>query len=286
MDLVKLADSFKRQNSSEHLQLLAKRAVGRFVSKESSNLTQAVTESVQGEGLNKDQLRRVSEMANQAAWKETFSEDRQVHFEPANQDAVIESFSEKAPEAAPVNADYLMEPPKDDVGAVDLHEAFGVSAADESPYPSVNPVRSQQEGVEKAAAARGLTQHALRTAERELPEAVEDFYRQVKQAHLMEGHALTKIAKAVARVTGPEFSKRVMTAATKRLVKGEGVRPSRAKEKLASVEDVIVNTDHSLLHSAVRLEKLARSVAHARQQSRDTEHAYSHAVRSLKQTAR
>jgi len=285
MDLVKLADSFKRQNSSEHLQLLAKRAVGRFVSKESGNLTAAVTESVRGEGLNKDQLRRVSEMANQAAWKETFSEDRKVNFEPANQDHVIESFSEKAPEAASANTDYLMEPPSAPAADIDLHEAFGVSADDKGAYPSVNPIRSEQDGVDKAAAALNLTQHALRVAERALPEAAEDFYKQVKQAHLMEGHALTKVAKAVASVTGDAFSKKAMYSAARRLVK-EGTRPSRKAEKLAMVQLVIVNTDHELLRSASRLEKLAQSVAHARAQNRETELAYSVAVQSLKLKAR
>lgn len=285
MDLVKLADSFKRQDSSEHLQLLAKRAVGRFVSKESSSLTRAVSESVRGEGLNKDQLRRVSEMANQAAWKETFSEDRQVNFEPANHVAVAESFAEKAPEAQPGNTDYLMEPPKPDAAEVDLHEAFGVSPSSSESYPSLNPGRPQQEGVDKAASALSLSRYAQKTAERELPEAAEDFYRQVKQAHLLEGHALTKIAKAVASVTGEQFSKRAMYSATRRLVE-EGSRPSRNAEKLASVEDVIVNTDHELLHSAARLEKLARSVAHARHQSGVAERAYIRAVQSLKTKAR
>ena len=173
MDLEKLASSPRKNNSSEHLQLLARRAVGRFLAKESDNLTGAVSDSIRGEGLNKDQMRRVSEMANQTAWKETFSEDRQIHFDPADQNAVIESFSEKAEEVRPVSTDYLTEPPVEKQ-EVDLHDAFGVQP-DTPEYPDLNPQREAQETYEKAASEVDRTRHALDRVWKELPAAADRF---------------------------------------------------------------------------------------------------------------
>lgn len=279
MDLEKLASSPRKNNSSEHLQLLARRAVGRFLAKESDNLTSAVSESIRGEGLNKDQMRRVSEMANQTAWKETFSEDRQIHFEPADQNAVIESFSEKAEEVHPVSTDYLSEPPVEKQ-EVDLHEAFGVQP--ESPaYPDLNPLRDAQEVSEKAASAVDKTRHTLDRIERELPGAAEAFFFQVKQAHLLEGHAITKIARAVAQVTDPSFASRSMKGALAELTR-QGVRPNIGKEKLASAEDLLINTDHDLLHAAVQFEKVAKAVVHARKRHQVASIEYKRSINQLK----
>jgi hypothetical protein len=279
MDLEKLASSPRKNNSSEHLQLLARRAVGRFLSKESDNLTSAVSESIKGEGLNKEQMRRVAEMANQAAWKETFSEDRQVNFAPADQVAVIESFSEKAEEVRPTNSDYMSGPPVEKV-EVDLHEAFGIQPDNEA-YPDFNPKQEAQEVTEKAASARDLTRHTLDRIERELPERAQDFFHQVKQAHLMEGHALTKIAKAVAEVTDSSFATYSMRAAAEELVQ-QGIRPSLKKEKLAAAEDLLINTDHDLIRSAVLFEKVAKAVVHARKRHQIAEAAYTNSLNALR----
>jgi len=261
MDLEKLASSPRKNNSSEHLQLLAKRAVSKFLSKESTNLTGAVTESIRGEGLNKDQMRRVSEMANQAAWKETFSENRQVSFEPASHTDVINNFAERAEEVSAPRTDYLSDPPKEQP-KIDLEREFNLGEGAPE-YPALNPHQNAKIEHQKAASAADVSRFVVDRVERQLPQVAEDFFFQVKQAHLLEEHALTKIARAVAEVTDAAFAERAMLAVTEELTR-QGVRPNIEKEKLAAAEDIYINSTHPLLESAVRFEKVAKAVVHAR----------------------
>lgn len=277
MDLIKLASSLKKRESSEHLMLLAKRAAGMYISKDAKSLTEAVQKSLKHEDLNEDQMRRVVEMTNQAAWKEMFQTDRQVNFEPADASSVVSSFSEEPTEVSPISMDYQTDPTPA-VPEVDLEKEFGISVSDD--YEKLNPDLPAQEEVAKAAAAVDASRHAVNTMERSLPELAEGFFHQVKQAYVLEGHPITKIAKAVSAATDANFSGSVMKSAADRLV-DQGIRFSLEKEKTASAESVIINTDHDLIQTAVRFEKVAKSLANARDTHRKAVLRHKKAIFSL-----
>ena len=279
MDLTKLADSFKKRESSEHLRLLAKRAAGMYISKQSDNLTSAVSESIKGENLNKDQMRRVAEMANQSAWKEMFDQDRQVNFEPANHSDIISNFSEKPEESSSPSLDYKLDPPAQKGPDIDLEKEFGLTSSEE--YPSVNPDADKQEEVSKAAAALDATRHAVNLMKSTMPEVADDFFRKVQHAHLFEGHSLSKIAKAVSSVTDVNFASSIMKTAAEHLV-SEGVRVNLDHERDSIKQDLIVNTDHDLMRTAAKLEKIAKALAHANATHFRTKERYRRALETLR----
>ena len=279
MDLTKLADSSKKRESSEHLRLLAKRAAGMYISKQSDNLTAAVSESFKGENLNKHQMRRVSEMANQAAWKEMFDGDRQVNFEPANYSDVVESFAEKVEETPSPSLDYKLDPPSPQTPDIDLEKEFGLKATEE--YPSINPDSDKQEEVSKAAAAVDATRHAVNLMKSTIPELAANFFREVKHAHIFEGHSLSKIAKAVSSVTDVNFASSIMKTAAEHLV-SEGVRVNLNVERESLNQDLVVNTDHGLMKTAAKLEKIAKSLAHANNAHTKTKERHRKALETLR----
>ena len=67
-ELEKLSGSLGKASSSEHLQILAKRAAVDFVNNKETSLNNCVKSVIQNESLNKNQIRRISEMTNQAVW--------------------------------------------------------------------------------------------------------------------------------------------------------------------------------------------------------------------------
>ena len=278
MDLIKLAGSLKKRESSEHLKLLAKRAAGMYISKESDSLTSAVRSSLKNEKLNEDQMRRVVEMANQATWKETFEGDRQVNFEPADANSVVSSFSESPVESAPMSLDYHSDPPSE-APKIDLEKEFGVPSSDE--YEKLNPNADAQEEVAKAAAAADTCRHAVDLMKSSIPEVADGFFRNVKHAHVFEGHSITKIAKAVGAVTAPGFSGSVMKTAAKHLHQ-EGIRFNLDKERASAKESVIINTDHDLIQSAVKLEKVAKALALAQDAHNKSISRHKKAIATLK----
>lgn len=279
MNLTKLADSFKRRESSEHLKLLAKRAAGLYISKEANTLTDAVRKSLKNENLNEDQMRRVVEMTNQATWKEMFQDDRQVNFEPANANEVVESFSESPVETSPMSLDYASDPetPKPEV---DLEKEFGMTEPRED-YDRLNPDSEKQEEVAKAAAALDAARHAVGVMNSDIPELADRFFNQVKHAHLFDGHSFSKIAKAVGAVTNTSFATSIMKTAASHLSE-QGHRFDLNREKLAAKESVVINTDHELLDTVTKLEKVARALAYAQKAHREAEVEYKNALAKLK----
>tara|TARA_Y100001973_G_scaffold100481_1_gene161674 strand:+ start:3052 stop:3927 length:876 start_codon:yes stop_codon:yes gene_type:complete len=256
-ELEKQAGQFNKSDSSDHLQLLAKRAAGQFIGKDSDSLTSAVGDVIKGEGLNKDQIRRVSEMANQSAWKSMFVEsgNRNTSFDPANADEIIGSLDKSPAEYSEPNLDYYKDHDSHSSDSIDLESVFNTdSKAD--PIPHLNPTSSEEVAHEKAASVQGLTRYSLDALTLALNEVSEDFYGHVKVAHTTDGFGILQIAKAVSEAVGSEkFASSVMSAAANRL-KDEGVVIKVATELSKSKEPVVVNTEHPLLLSAVKLEKL------------------------------
>jgi hypothetical protein len=269
--LEKLADASTSRSSSEHLKLLGKRAAGLFVRGEVDSLNEAVGRVVDEEdGLTRDQVQRVSEMANQATWDEKFHRggDPATIFEPASSSHVLDSLAEKAVQVSEPSLDYSNDPPKEAIpDDVDLAEMFGVKK-DTPEYDALNPLGEVQATRENAKAASDTLRHTLDKLGSALHESGEKFYQMVKQAHLKYDHGVVQIAQAVALVTeSPSFADEIMKTAAERL-RSEGVAINTQKEMEKLAEAVVVDEEHPLLHAAASFEKAAQAY-HKASRARD-----------------
>jgi len=256
--LEKLANVPRRRGSSDQLKLLGKRAAGAYTRGEVNSLSGAVEKIVREEGdLNKDQIRRISEAANQSTWNEMFHEGgkRDTHFSPADADSVIEAVSEKADEIEAPNMDYLKDPPKGELSdSADLEAAF---ASEGGSYPSLNPHADLEGTKETLKAASDTMRYSTDKLAYALRDVDVEFYDLVKQAHLKFDHGIVQIAQAICNVVdSPSFAEEIMKTSADRL-RSEGVKinPSVELEKLSHA--VVVDSDHPLLKAAAKYEKLA-----------------------------
>ena len=286
----KLANSSIGVQSSEHLRLLGKRAAGMYMRKEAESLTDAVRLSVEGEDLSKEQVQRISEMANQASWQTMFheSDNPDVHFEPANADDVIGSMAAK-PDVVYSDAgalDYYSDVPNQSVPAdMDLAEAFGLKV-DSPQYESINPTGEEQREVQKVASALDTARYGVDIVAGELAEAGETFYQMVKRAHLDDGLGLLQIAQAVGEaVQDRAYGVALMKQASAR-IGAEGVRFDEKGEMRKLAQLMVVNTDHPLMHQAAILEKLAYSYYSAEEELGTLRTRHSSATRTLRNKLR
>lgn len=257
----KLAYSSQESQSSEHLKLLAKRAAASFASGSSPNLNDAIKSVVDGESLNPNQVARIVETANQETWKTLFHEQRNpnVDFLPGNLEDVIGAFSSK-PEVTtnqPTDLDFLSDVPNQRLSDHDLAEVFGIKK-DTADYETLNPHREEGLEVDKIASARDLAVYGTDIAASNLAEAGEVFYGLFKQAHLTDGHGILQMSKLVGEVLEDStYATDLMQQVANRLV-GEGV-PFNRRLELEKVSHVnVVNWEHPLLQSAIRLESISR----------------------------
>jgi len=250
-------------DTSERLGMLGKRAAGMYIAKEANSLTDAVQTAIQDEGLSADQVRRVSETANQATWKELFGNqgNRDVQFDPADSSEVLDRLSTK-PEVVQKNPvlDYMEDPPGEAAPDVDMKALFGVK--DEPGLPAFDSLRESQVDHEKTAAAADVMRHGLDLLQPELETASARFYSLVKQAHLTEGAGFLQIARAVGMVTEDDFAQRTMEVVGKRLQE-EGVEFNHTGELSKLAEAVVVDAEHPVLVAAVHLEKVAEAFSRA-----------------------
>ena len=263
--LEKLAGSLNKRESSEHLQLLAKRAAGLYRGKESDSLTNAVHSVVSGEDLNKDQIRRVSEMANQATWKSMFVEDgnTDTNFTPASAEDVLGSMSETPTSVESPSIDYLADPPGEKTPEdIDLKDVFKVE--DESKdYERLNPHTEEEVKLDKVASELDLARHG---ADRLLPELHSigaEFYELVKQACIRDDNGIIQISKAVGQVVESEKFAHSVMESTVNSLKADGVKFDMQNELRKSAEAVVINTEHPLMIAAVKFEKVAQAYTRA-----------------------
>lgn len=262
-ELEKLAGSFTKTASSEKLQILAKRAASSFVGKESESLNEAIKSVIENESLNKNQIQRISEMTNQAVWKAQFHEGgNRDNFAPADAASLIEELSSAPVAVSEQNTDYAQDPGERQQQEYDLEQIFKVNETPDS-IPSLDPTSGIRQEQEKVASAKNMAEYSLNTLMRSMEDTTEYFYGLVKQAHMRDEIGILQIAKAIGEVTDSEkFASSIMKTASERL-QSEGVRINAAKEAQLVKEPVVINTEHPLLESAVRLEKLAKSYKEA-----------------------
>lgn len=285
----KLANSaFPGTSSSEHLKLLGKRAAGSYMRKEADSLTEAVRDAVGGEDLNPEQVRRVTEMANQATWRELFHEggNTDTHFDPADAQSVLAELSSKPDEVWEDSAglDYYNDVPNQ-TQSVDWEEAFGVTEGTPE-YDALSSGGRESGEVQKVAGALDLARYGVDQVAGELAMAGEVFYRMVKQAHVTDGFGLLQVSQAVGQaVQDPEFAIAVMTQAADRL-EMEGVRFDRAGELQKLAHPLVVNSEHPLMVQAAVLEKLAYAHYRAEESHAELQKKHRHATRALRDALR
>ncbi len=232
------------------------------MSKEADSLTQAVSQVVGEErNLNKDQVRRISEMANQETWRTLFHEngDAETDFAPVDADAVIGEMAAKPTEVQDPGdmLDYSGDVPNEKLpDDVDLAELFGVNK-DTPEYEALNPVREEQEAVEKTSAAVDLARFGVDSLVTDLALKGEELYHHVKQAHIRDGHGILQLAQAVGQaMDSNEYATSVMEQITSRLEK-EGVTFDREGELQKLAHPVVINPMHPLMVTAAKLEQVA-----------------------------
>lgn len=260
----KLAEETGTETSSEHLKLLGKRAAKLYVEKEASSLTDAVRSVLGEESLNRDQVQRVVEAANQSTWDQMFygQGNSEAHFEPAAGDRILAALAESAVVTEPPVLDYYDDPKTVSSGPSidDVAQILGIKEVPE--YESLNPHGDAERNQVKTAAAEDLLRWTEDKLELAAKEASEQFYRMVKQAYLSGEGTIVQISRAVAAaVEHPEFAIGMMKTAAERL-EAEGVVIDKKAEFEKLAEAVVVNHEHPLMQQAAALEKVA--VAYAR----------------------
>jgi hypothetical protein len=285
--LEKLADSRIGGQSSDHLKLLGKRAAGLYMGKEADSLNAAVASVVGGEDLNRDQVRRVAEMANQATWREAFHDGGEaVHFDPANADEVMGELAVKPEEVSDdfSSMDYLNDVPNQTQN-VDWENVFEVKA-DTPEYDALNSVGEDEAKVEKVASALDLARHGVDRLLVELSDTGEEFYQMVKQAHLRDGYGILQISQAVGQaVHDPSYATTIMKQASERLQR-EGVTFNERRELEKLAHPLVVNTDHPLMQKAAILEKLSFSYYSASNRHEELRNAHRVAHKALRDKLR
>ena len=234
-----------------------------FLENREGSLTAAVRATVEGEDLSKDQVRRVSEAANQAAWNSAFHEggNTDTQFAPADADDVIGSMAAK-PDTVYEDShslDYFNDVPNQNLsGDLDLADAFGMKV-DSEEYAALNPVGAEQAVVEKTAAELDVARHGVDLVTAKLSEVGEGFYQMLKHAHLTDGLGVLQLSQAVGQaMQDREFASTVMKQASARFVaEGLPFRETVELEKIA--QPMTINMEHPLMHQAAVLEKLAFS---------------------------
>lgn len=288
--LTKLANASSERASSEHLKLLGKRAAGIFSSGEAPSLNAAVTRVVESEALNKEQVSRITETANQETWKALFVEngERQIHFEPADAGAVLGELSSKPDvlDSRKLDAlDFEQDVPTQRLPDVDLAEVFGVKS-NTPEYEALSTTTEALQTVEKTSAAVDVARYGVDNAASLLAEAGEKFYHLVKQAHLNDGYGVLQISKAVATVLeDPTFAKDVMQKIAARL-QSDGVKFNERVELEKVSHVLVVNHEHPLSQAAANFEQAAYAYYSSSEAHEKLAQAHRKATQTLRQKAR
>jgi hypothetical protein len=258
-----------RSRTGEELETFGKHASKLYLGGACGTLTEAVVESVKTAGLGPEQVRRVVEFANTAAYLEKFAsagpEHKVINFEggPASFPDVIRDLNDGGggtpmDKAASVNfQDYLLPPP--DVEALAAHNLsrFGLVdtklaqafAVQEVPVPYEEPLREAADMKDKLAGLYDQSVSELSSLETRYMDLCDLLFAQVKQASLEGvplGHTLQVLGTANQE---PEFFKAAFAMLTPRLVENEvfsdEVAIGKSLQKTAGVG--LVNPDHPLV---------------------------------------
>lgn len=247
-----------REVSGEHLEVLGKKAAALWGEGRSKSLNEAVVETVKHAGLSPEQVKRVVEFTNTAAYLTEFHKEgtghKVVDFAngPANPSAVLQDLNDGGGGSVfdPGTGDYN-QPPKekrssDARGDAALAQMF---AAEDRSYPEHNPFSTTMDLRDKLASVYETTTSQLSTLENMFSDLSDRVFHQVKQAAL-QGHSLSEIAEIWKNVApSDEHVKVAFRQFVPRLV-DNGVFRSH-EDVVASLEKVayvgLVNEEHPLV---------------------------------------
>lgn len=288
--LTKLSSISGGDKPSDHLRLLGRRAAGMFTTKEAANLSDAVASIVNEEGLSRDQAERVAEIANQETWKSMFVEggDRNATFDPANSSNILDRVSSRPTTVrphVPSELDFMSDVPNQTPDFTELAAAFNLKS-DTPEYEALSAGVSESLEVAKVASVRDSSRRSLEGSQRLLTETFEEFYHQVKQAHLRDGIGflqLTKVAGVV--MEDSDLAKIFMQEVGARL-KAEGVRFNESVELEKVSHPLVINHEHPLAQLAKNLEQSSLSYAQACEEFRTNEASLKLAHKNLRQAVR
>jgi hypothetical protein len=252
--LSKLAYAPRRPSSSDRLQVLGRNAAKRSASTGSSLTASVASVAEEAGDLNRHQVRRVVEYANQARWGDAGGASR---FDPANADEVLSSIG---PDEAPARSrsdDFLQDPTASAGSFDELAAAFKTDGGG-ADIPALRPGGDIQDAGEKVSSAIGLVDDKRRILRSEMDALGHSVYRHIKQAHLRDGYPLTVIGQVIEKTSSEDVARSVMSGALARL-REDGVRVELGRG-MGGPARVQINADHPLTVGVARLSKTAAAL--------------------------
>ena len=268
--LIKTANA-RTSRGSDEIKNLGRRAARRFIEADGGSLTDAVSSIVQEEGdLNRDQIRRVVEAANQATWSETFASgdgNREASFDPADAERVLEAAAPDPIEVQDNHSDYDAPPPTQQSDVDKMLSMF--DGDDVGPkYDQFDPASSERITHEKVSHAARQARSQADLMLEPIRAAGERLYDLVKQAHYA-GEPFLHIVKAVDHACmDREFAADLLSTMGKRLA-SEGINIDMTKQAAASI--VVIDEEHDIVKTAAELEHLAIAFSRASEASETLE---------------
>lgn len=240
--------------SGEHLELFGKKASADWARGEYDDLNEAVVETIKHAGLSPEQVQRVIEFANTAAYLSEFkkegSDHKVVDFPggPADPSVIFKDLNDGGGGSVfdRGNNDYYQPPAEKKAAASEEFLNYRVSDQD---YASADPLKDAHNVCQKLASARDHLQRELMGADNDLFEVSERLLFQVKQASLA-GHSLGEVLQVLSVADpNPTQVKLAFSFMSPRLVKN-GVFSSREKvaeslQKTGSAQ--VVNAAHPIV---------------------------------------
>lgn len=247
-------------HSGEYLEVLGKRAAARWSSGHHKTLTASVTETVKQAQLSPEQVKRVVEFANTAAYLDSFQKEGAQHNVvdfpggPADVSEILKDLNDGGGGSVFDSGSLDYSSPPSEKRASDerdeevLFEAFGVEKTAE-PLPYENPYVEAVELKDKLAGASEHLLSQMSGLEVMYADLADRLYGEVKQASL-GGLSLGRVMQAWQHVSpSDDYIKVAFELLTPRLLR-EGVFHS-VEEMTASVDKTasagLVNPEHPLV---------------------------------------
>ena len=266
-----------RSVPGDHLEVLGKRAAALWSEGRAPNLNDAVVEAVKTAGLSPEQVRRVVEFTNTAAYLSEFAKEGAAHHVvdfgaagPANPAMVLQDLNDGGGGSTydTGNHDYNSPPTRSKTASASDEAAFEqmfVTSGGE--YPEVNPFGDVIELRDKLGSAYEEATSMLSSLEVDYDELSSKVYGHVKQA-AMNGHALSEITE-IWRQAAPtdDYVKVAFAMVMPRLV-DEGVFHNHVEvaDSLMKYAQVgMVDPSHPLVRDFQEFCGVLEKLAHARE---------------------
>lgn len=247
-----------RQLTGEQLEVLGKNAAAEWSSGRSKSLTDAVVSAVKTASLSTEQVKRVVEFANTAAYLSEFHKEGASHKVvdfggqgPASPSEVLQSlnYAGHSTETASGSSDYHMPPSSQKTASAWEETAFSqMFPSTEASYPEENPLGDAIDIRDKLASAYETTTSMMSGLEVEYDDLSNRIFGHVKQAALA-GHSLSEIVELWSREGSDEHVKVAFSTILPRLVENEVFRTyESAVDSLAKHASVgMIDPNHPLL---------------------------------------